>query len=243
MAQEEYTISPEKLAELSTAYKAVQSLLPSVGGQPALTMRYEAAKAQLYWKVEMLMKAWPVPVSDGQADAITNALNELRSALEEVNMRSHDKSADRVIQVEQFAYRIDDLKFRIIAGAQSILIQELEGKRDEVQSSINGLNAVAKDKVNKHSLEQQSTYYSKQASWFGWVAGASLATFMVLCGWFICRFVSFPEVRPMITGGEAFLGPAGPRNAWAGQGLHSTDRSHEKEQVHRTSGHRHAQAA
>ncbi len=55
--------------------------------------------------------------------------------------------------------------------------------------------------------------------------------------------VSFPEVRPMITGGEAFLGPAGPRNAWAGQGLHSTDRSHEKEQVHRTSGHRHAQAA
>ncbi|MBK9417490.1 MAG: hypothetical protein IPN62_09405 [Flavobacteriales bacterium] len=55
--------------------------------------------------------------------------------------------------------------------------------------------------------------------------------------------VSFPKVRPFITGGEVILGPAGPRITSAGQGLHSTPSSHEKEQVHRTSDHRHPQAA
>ena len=55
--------------------------------------------------------------------------------------------------------------------------------------------------------------------------------------------VSFPKVRPFITGGEVILGPAGPRITSAGQGLLSTPSSHEKEQVHRTSDHRHPQAA
>ena len=55
--------------------------------------------------------------------------------------------------------------------------------------------------------------------------------------------VSFPKVRPLITGGEVILGPAGPRITLAGQGLLSTPSSHEKEQVHRTPDRRHPKAA
>ncbi len=55
--------------------------------------------------------------------------------------------------------------------------------------------------------------------------------------------VGFPKVRPLITGGNALLGPAGPRSALAGQGLHSTPCSHEKEQIFRTADHWDTQAA
>lgn len=191
MTQEAYPISPEKLAELHTAYYALQNLLHVPSGQPAMSTRYEVAKFRLGDVVETLIEPWPVPVSDAQIGTLTDYLTQLRFSIESVGGQRTGRLESIVKLVEQGSIRLEYLRVRIIATAQSALAIDLEGKRNEIQSSIDALNEIAKDKVNKHSLEQQSTYYSEQAIQFRGIALASLGVFIVLCAWFANRLHSY----------------------------------------------------
>ena len=85
--------------------------------------------------------------------------------------------------------------------------------------------------LSHHRAQREAVRVTTSLAW----CAAILRSVAVCCPWALWlglapwRFVGFPKVRPLITGGEDFRGPAGPRKSSAGPGLLSTSSSHENE--------------
>ena len=159
---------------------------------------------------------------------------------------------------EQSAYAVDGNQTWTHPDMVAIRFLKLHTK--ESQNFLKVVNRVDTFKISSYEIKKEiNTDSDLKKAFFQAVSNSSWANYGYLVAFeisdslkdemerlnqsFGIGVVSFPEVRPVITGGEGNLGPAGPRFPSAGQGLPSTDRSHEKEQVHRTPGRRHPQAA